>query len=276
MRWAMALTWLGLALGCRAPAEVVELATDTPLPIATLYIGLASTAADLPNLITYSDPQAQLHFISNNSAALAVDLAQAQLDAILVHVIPSAVDPARPYWYNPIALDGLALIVHPTNPIRDLSLGQIQAIYAGRLTNWQTLGGPDQPIIPITRERDAGARVIFTQRVMSDQRVSINALVQPTNEGVIQAVAGQPGAIGYTLLGALPHATLDVEQAVRVLSIDGVAPNPLTTADQSYPLTVPLYWVSLSEPQGAGRALLAWLQSEAGQRQLGVRYGRVR
>jgi phosphate transport system substrate-binding protein len=242
--------------------------------MAPVYIGLASTAADLPNLIKDGVPAIQTHFTSNNTTALYNDLNQRQLDALLVHSVLPA--PAQPYWYNPVALDGLTLIVHPDNPIRDLSLGQIQALYSGRISNWQMLGGPDQAAILITRERDAGARAVFTQRVMAEQRVSINAIVQATNEGVIQAVAGQPGAIGYTMLGALPRATLTVEQAVRALSVGGVTPNPLTTADQSYPLTVPLYWVSLAEPQGAARAMLAWLQSDAGQRQLGVRYGRVR
>lgn len=276
MRWVMALAWFGLVIGCRTSAEVGTLAAETPPSLTPVYIGLASTAAGLPNLIAYHTPETQLRFTSNNTGALFDDLAQGQLDALLVHVIWPAADLTPPYWYNPVALDGLAIIVHPNNPIRDLSLSQVQALYSGRISNWQTLGGPDQPVIPITRERDAGARAMFSQRVMADQRVSINAIVQTTNEGVIQIVAGQPGAVGYTMLGALPHATLDMDQAVRVVSIGGTAPNPLTTADQSYPLTVPLYWVSPTEPQGAARAFLAWLQSEPGQRQLGVRYGRVR
>ncbi len=268
---------MGLALiGCQTQRVVVTISAESTPATAPLYIGLASTAADLPNLLDNPYPQVDWLFTVNNTTALFADLAQNQLDAILVHDIPAPPDPAHPYWFNPVALDGLVLIVQPDNPVRDLTLGQIQAIFSGRLTNWQMVGGPDLPIIPITRERDSGARAIFNRRVMADQRLTINAVIQPTNPGLIRAVAAQPGAIGYTMMGALPRVTTDPAEAVRWLSIEGVSPNPLTTADQSYPLTTPLYWVSLAEPQGEWRAFLAWLQSEAGQAQLGVRYGRVR
>jgi hypothetical protein len=111
---------------------------------------------------------------------------------------------------------------------------------------------------------------------MAEQRVSINAVVQTTPLAAIAYVAEHPNAIGIAMLGSVPRATADMTRFVRMIALDGVAPGPLTVADQSYPLSVPLYFVDSAEPTGPMRAYVAWLQSDEGQNALGVRYGRVR
>jgi phosphate transport system substrate-binding protein len=89
------------------------------------------------------------------------------------------------------------------------------------------------------------------------------------NEQVIEAIADNPAAIGYSMMGA-------VDIRVKTLAIDGIMASLTTTADQSYPLTSPLYFVSAAEPTGDLRAFLAWLQSDEGQTVIGEKYGRVR
>jgi phosphate transport system substrate-binding protein len=205
-------------------------------------------------------------FILGSNAVLLADLNAGQLDAVLVHHIPAG----SPGWFNPVALDGLVIVVHPENPIQSMSLGEVQAVFNGRISNWSALGGPDQPIHLVSRETGAGTRTILQQRVMAEQRLSINALIQPDDSMMLTAVATDPNAIGYSMMGTAVTAD------VKMLAINDIAPSPATAAGQTYPLTAPLYFLSPTEPQGKLREFLAWLQSDDGQMVIGERYGRVR
>ncbi|MCI0396428.1 MAG: substrate-binding domain-containing protein [Chloroflexi bacterium] len=254
-------------VACRPAPEPPPPITPTP-PAEMLPIGLSTSAAPLAALViepyTRQTKQVRPQFILANNATLFEDLAAGQVDAILVHHVPEGSN----VWFNPVALDGLVIVVHPDNPVRALGRAEVQAIFSGRLDNWSAVGGPDLPITLVSRERGAGTRILFGQRIMAEQRVAITALVASGDEALRAAVASEPGAIGYTMMGAAG--------ALPALAIDGLAATPTTTADQSYPLTVPLYFVSLAEPVGELRAFLAWLQSDDGQATLGVQYGRVR
>jgi phosphate transport system substrate-binding protein len=217
-----------------------------------------------------SEGGVEIGLIIGNSEALWADLAAAQLDAILVHHIPAG----APGWFNPVALDGLVLVTHPGNAVAGLELEQARSIFAGQVTNWAALGGLDGAIVLVGREAGAGARSLFLSRVMAERRVAITAEVQPGNAALLASVLAQPGAIGYSMMGAA--RSQPAASRPRMLALGGLAPTPATTADQSYPLTVPLYFVSPAEPQGELRALLAWLQSDEGQEIIGENYGRVR
>ncbi len=270
-RWRVGLILaVGLiVMACQPqPAPLSSVSPEPPL--AAVPIGLSSSAAALHDLTTavytaQTNQDVPLFIVGSNSALLA-DLNAGQLEAVLVHHIPVN----SPGWFNPVALDGLVIIVHPDNPVQSLSLGEVQAVFNGRITNWSALGGPDQPINLVSREAGAGTRAILQQRVMAEQRLSINALIQPDDSMMLTAVATDPNAIGYSMMGTAAAAN------VRMLSINEVLPTPATTADQTYPLTAPLYFLSPTEPEGRRRQFLAWLQSIEGQTVLGDRYGRVR
>jgi phosphate transport system substrate-binding protein len=93
----------------------------------------------------------------------------------------------------------------------------------------------------------------------------------------LDAVAADSAAVGFSMMGtAASRQTREPTVNVKLLTIDGIAPTPVTTADQTYPLTSPLYFLSPTEPQGNLRVFLAWLQSDAGQGVIGDGYGRVR
>lgn len=248
--------------------------SETPSPTTSiLSLGLAESAASLASLVAgpYHDAAAHIapQFTLANDATLLDDLSDAAgpplFDAILIHDLP----PGSPYWFNPVALDGLVLVVHPDNPMDNLSLAEAQAIFSGRLANWSAVGGPEQPIALVAREPGSGARAIFNQRVLAEQRLAVTAAIASSQADLLAAVAADPAAIGYATLSGL-------DSRVKALTLDGLAATPETTADQSYPLTAPLYWVSPAEPQGELRHFLAWLQSPAGQQALGVNFGRVR
>lgn len=258
---------LWLMAACQSGPATLPAITPTPPP-STLRIGVATAAQPLADLV--ADPfaqltdRAQLQFVPANTAVLLADLAAGHLDAVLVHALPAD----SGFWFNPVAWDGLVVVVGVDNPVESLSRAEAQAVFNGRITNWSSLAGSNQSITLLSRERGSGARTLFEQRILVEQRLSINALLLSGNTALLEAVAATPGAVGYTMLGSV--------DGVKALSIDGVAPSTASTADESYPLAAPLYFVAPAEPQGELRVFLSWLQSEAGQAVIAERYGRVR
>ena len=256
------------AVACRSqPSPPPPPEIPTIQPLRALRIGLADSAAPLANLISvpltqYND-QIRLQFITGNAAALQADLAAGQLDAILVHDLPANSD----FWFNPIVMDGLVLVVHFDNPVDTLTLAEAQAIFSGEINNWAQVGGHETPITLVSREIGSGARKIFSQRILGEQRLPGSAQIQPSSTAVLQVVAANPTAIGYGMAGAAAGE--------KLLSIDGITPVVAELAAQNYPLSAPLYFAARAEPQDDLRSFLGWLQSGMGQAALGERYGRL-
>ncbi len=256
-----------LLVACRpATAPPPPPPTPSPAPSAP-RVGLDDSLAPLGelSLAAYPDSDGLPQLVPGNAEALSSDLRAGLLDGLLQYTVPDAPE----IWFTPVAVDGLVVFVHPDNSVHELTLSQVQAIYAGRLTNWSTVGGVDRPIALFGREERAGPRLLFRERVMAEQRVAITAQIQGSERAMKAAVAADPGAIGYGMMG-------DAGPNVATLLLEGVAANPTMTTSQTYPLSAPVYFVSLGEPTGLLRAWLAWLQSDAGQAALGGRYGRVR
>lgn len=147
-----------------------------------------------------------------------------------------------------IAIDVLAIIVHPSNPVNDLSLEQLRGIYEGTITNWNEVGGPDVPIVPVIRELSSGTRGAFDEIVLDDGEPTASAVSQVTAGEVHTYVAETEGAIGYVGFG---HIGGD---EVQVLSIDSVVPSPDSAVDRSYRLKRPLQLLTgpLSRPEAMG------------------------
>ncbi len=269
--------WIWLLILLTAVACNSEPAPPPTLPVNSsptlLQIGVTSSASTIIPLLetAYAEenPQVDLQFVVANSTALIDDLNNGLLDAILLHHIPEG----NNRYFNPVALDGLVLIIPLDNPVQGLTSADVQAIFNGRLTNWQSVGGPDREIVLLSREQGSGLRTLLRQQLMAEQRISPNALLQTGNEAMLTAVANNPAAIGYSSLSSASQTA-----TVKMLEIDGRSATPTTTAEQTYPLTTPLYFLAAteSEPTAELRAFLAWLQSDAGQGVVEAVYGRVR
>ncbi|MFQ5885795.1 MAG: phosphate ABC transporter substrate-binding protein [Anaerolineae bacterium] len=157
-----------------------------------------------------------------------------------------------------IARDAIAIIVHPSNPISDLSLDQVRGIFTGRIENWASLGGNDRPITVVTREEGSGTRGAFEELVMGVERITPDALRQDSNGAVRVIVAGDPGAIGYISLGI-------VDERVKPLSIGGVSPSQETVSSEAYGLVRPFLFLVRGEPQGLAKEFIDYVLSPSGQ-----------
>jgi phosphate transport system substrate-binding protein len=170
----------------------------------------------------------------------------------------------------PIGLDGLALIVHESNPITNLTLLQTRDIFAGKVLNWVQLGGKESEIQLVSREEGSGSRDTFATRVMGDESVSLTAVVMPTPTDVIEYVAEHPTAVAY-VSAAVVRSLMDENPAndgtagVRVVALEGALPTLATIREQSYFLIQPIYLLSATEPAGRVRQFLDFAVSPAGQ-----------
>lgn len=162
-------------------------------------------------------------------------------------------------WQIEIARDGLVLIVNPKNPIEDLSLDQIRAIYAGTITEWSQLGGPSSKINLIAREEGSGTRSAFTELVMGEVEITPKAIVQDSNGSVMQLVAGDPNAIGFISLGL-------VNDQVKALALDGVEATAENIMNDTYKLVRGFLFVTKHEPTDLTKSFIDFILSSEGQK----------
>lgn len=158
-----------------------------------------------------------------------------------------------------IAIDVLAVIVHPSNPVDNLSQRQLQAIYAGKVTNWKRVGGKDMPILPVVREITSGTRGAFDDIALEGEQPAAEVDVQITAGEVEARVAHTENAIGYVGFG---HIELD---EIKVLMIDGVPPSPETALAGSYRLQRPLLLLTGSLSRKLSQSFIDFALSPAGQ-----------
>lgn len=167
----------------------------------------------------------------------------------------------------PVARDGIAVIVHPTNAITNLTSLQLRAIYRGEILDWAALGHTSSMPTVISREEGSGTRAAFETLVMGDERVTLNALVLPTGEAVIDYVASHRDAIGYTSSAVLAGegAASPDDERVRVVPVEEIAPTSATLRTGAYRLGRVLHLYAATPTGAETRAFLDFVLSPAGQ-----------
>jgi phosphate transport system substrate-binding protein len=168
-------------------------------------------------------------------------------------------DEKRQLSEHPIAWDGIAIVVHRDNPLADLTLEQIKAIFSGQVTNWRQLGLPlDHAIDAISREEGSGTRGAFEELVMKKTPISDYCLVQDSNGAVRELVATDRYAIGYISVGL-------VDQRVKALRIEGVEPTAANVLTHRYGLRRPFLFLTKGEPQGTAQRFISFVLGPTGQ-----------
>ncbi len=140
-----------------------------------------------------------------------------------------------------VAMDGIAVILHPSNPVSALTIDQIRDIYLGKIRNWNELGGPDQKIVAISRDTNSGTYECFESRVMRRAKMAATTEYVGSNGAIRQRVLSTPAAIGYVGLAFL--------EGVKVVPVNGVMPTHDTVANRSYPIARPLYMYTNGKPK---------------------------
>ncbi|MCS7282754.1 MAG: phosphate ABC transporter substrate-binding protein [Anaerolineae bacterium] len=159
-----------------------------------------------------------------------------------------------------IALDVIAVVVHPSNPVENLSLNDLAAIYWGEIVNWRQVGGPDLAVVPVVREISSGTRGAFDELVLGGREPTAPNLQTGVTAGDVAAmVAERPGAIGYVGFGNLTDQ-------LRVVKINGVAPTPATARSGEYPLVRPLNLLTGPLSQPLAEEFIRFALSPDGQR----------
>jgi phosphate transport system substrate-binding protein len=144
-----------------------------------------------------------------------------------------------------IAVDGIAVIVHPSCPVKELTVEQIRDIYTGKITNWKDLGGPNVAIVLISRDTNSGTYESFENLVLNKQKISDKAEYVGSNGAIRQRVQSTPAAIGYVGLGF-------VDKTVKALSVNNVYPDKLTVTSGAYPIARPLFMFTNGCPKMGG------------------------
>lgn len=162
---------------------------------------------------------------------------------------------------NIVAIDGIAVIVHPDNDVEDLTTDQLKKIYTGEITNWSEVGGVDEAIVVVGREAGSGTRGAFEEILGVEDACKY---AQELNEtGAVVAKVGETeGAIGYVSLD-------NVKDSVKALKLDGVEASEETIKDGSYSLQRPFVMATkgkISEQSEAVQAIFEFIDSEAGQK----------
>lgn len=125
-----------------------------------------------------------------------------------------------------VAIDGIAMIVNPENPVADLTIEQIGKIYTGEIANWNEIGGNDAPIVLIGREAASGTRDGFESITDTKDKCQYSQELTSTGD-VVQTVSSNPNAIGYASLAS-------VKETVKLLSVEGVTPTNETIQNGTY------------------------------------------
>ncbi len=245
---------ISLTLPCFAQKVVVEGST-TVLPIA-------QRAAEV---YMQSEPQADISVRGGGSGVGIASLIDGTCDIadssrpIKDTELDKAVANGKSIKAHVIAMDGIAIIVHPSNNVNALSKRQVKDIYTGKISNWSQIGGGDQKAVVVSRDTSSGTFEAFMTLVLDGQKVRPDAIMQASNQAIASTVARTPGAIGYVGLGFL-------SSQVKALDIDGVSPSKETVLTGKYAIGRPLFMYTNGAPQGLAKGLIDFIKSEQGQK----------
>ncbi len=162
-----------------------------------------------------------------------------------------------------VALDGIAVFVHNSNPIETITLTDLRDIYTGYITNWSEIGGPDEPIILYSRENNSGTFMYFREKVLDDEDFDPRTQSLPGTAAVVNAVSQDPNGIGY---GGIAYG-----ESIRHLMVaytaddEPVDPTFESISEGTYPISRPLFWYTNGKPNGMIKELVNWVLSEEGQ-----------
>ncbi|MDA3935823.1 MAG: phosphate ABC transporter substrate-binding protein [Actinomycetota bacterium] len=248
--FALALALLAVPLsGCdgggRATNELVVTGSTTILPIAEIAGEMfCDNNPGYKVLVSGLGSSAGIETVTRGSSDIGTasrDLKDEEMDLGL--------------YDSPLAYDAIAVIVHPSNPIDNLTKEQVRLIFNGTYTNWSELGGRDLRIGLVNRDEASGTREAFYKIAMEETPFDRTAAVLPGTGQVRSVVAQAEGAVGYISLGF-------VNDEVKSVSVDGVDASAATVVDGTYPISRLLHFFTVGEPAGLAKEYIDFVLSD--------------
>lgn len=171
-----------------------------------------------------------------------------------------------------VAVDGLSIVVNEKNPVEQLTVAQVGAIYRGEIKNWKAVGGPSQAVSLYGRQSNSGTYVFMQEFVLGNKNYSTDMKEMNGNAQIIEGLIQDAGAVGYVGVGYLFDETGQVRKGLKVLKISkepngaGYLPTDKAAVDSgAYPISRPLYMATNGKPKGDVAAFLQWIVGPEGQ-----------
>lgn len=165
----------------------------------------------------------------------------------------------------PVATEVVGILVHPSNPIHELSIFDLRQVLSGTVKNWKQVGGYDAPIKIYGRDESSDSKEFIEGEFMGDEGITSSAETFPKNSELYAAVARDKNGIGYG------SVNLALAQNVKFIAIKasssgiGFSPTTDNIREHHYPLVRPLYFIFAGEPSGEVRRFAEWVLSAQGQ-----------
>lgn len=157
-----------------------------------------------------------------------------------------------------VARDGIAIIVHPSNKIFNLTSLQVMNIFSGKIQYWNEIGGAKKKINIISREDGSGTRKSFQVLIMHNKELPGDAMIQNSNGTIREAVATDPDSIGYISIGSL-------DERVKTVFLDGVTPNKKNMLAGKYKLKRPIFFLLKGKPKPITKRFINFVLSNEAQ-----------
>lgn len=252
--WLVSALVAVLLIGCGpGGAETVELDGSSAMSAVT---------AVLREAYRQRAPEVRINCSGSGSGAGIEGTLEGRCDIGLSSRELTAEEMARGAVGHVIALDGVAVIVHPDNPVEGLTRERLAALFTGRVDRWTELGGEDRPVAVYGREAGSGTRAAFEEALGVTDRCAYRNEYCSTGD-VAGNVAANPNAVGYVSLSA-------VSGAVKVLAVDGVPCALDAVRDGSYPICRPFLLVVREGTEGAAGAFLRFAESKEAEAYLAM------
>jgi phosphate transport system substrate-binding protein len=163
------------------------------------------------------------------------------------------------------ALDGLTVYLHESNPVSELTLEQLERLFTGKIKNWKEVGGPDLRVTVYSRENSSGTYEFFKEHVLKGRDFAASAQTMPGSAAVLQAVAKDRGAIGYS--GAAYGKGAKHIKVKRDDNSPAIEPNEENVVKGTYPIWRYLYiYLNPNLNKGEVASYLNWIRSDEGQK----------
>jgi len=157
-----------------------------------------------------------------------------------------------------VAMDGIAIILYPSNKVSNLTIEQIRKIYTGKISNWKEVGGEDKKIVVLSRDSASGTFEAFAKLALNGEKVRKDALMNASNKAIATTVENTPAAIGYVGVGY-------ITKKVKAITVENVTCTKKNILTKTYPLSRPLFMYTNGKPKGAVKEFIDFILSAEGQ-----------